>query len=444
VSDSLLGIKYVLGLRETDEAINEDQSVNSAYDYLFSYECSGYNVKTQQVGDQDIDFFENPNALSIGYMADYSIQNIAAFGNDNVFNSQNLFLSTVVGDTVIDMNDTSDPFKQYTEYFKPLDVNPDDFVLSNVTTEPYVNDQTKYVAAESGDPTVDMYITPETDGDVYMFFQTEYQKSVNLWLSTTQDEDGNYTDYEYVQSYFEDHNYHILNLGSFEPGTTFNLRMTVANEFTIVKNFYFYQLDEDLYQQAMDKLKTQQWNLTEADGNHFVGTIEAEDNQVMLTSIPYEPGWTVKVDGKRVDNLVQEVTQADGTTTLQNAAGTTGQVIVANALMGIRLTAGTHTVEITYTPPGLVIGIFALIAGIILIILIYRYDKKNNKTFIARRKERQQRAQLIREGKKPESESEEKPEEIPEKKAAESKTVEKTAPPAAKPKSKGKKGKKKK
>jgi uncharacterized membrane protein len=164
----------------------------------------------------------------------------------------------------------------------------------------------------------------------------------------------------------------------------------------------------------------------------------------MLTSIPYEPGWTVKVDGKRVDNLVQEVTQADGTTTLQNAAGTTGQVIVANALMGIRLTAGTHTVEITYTPPGLVIGIFALIAGIILIILIYRYDKKNNKTFIARRKERQQRAQLIREGKKPESESEEKPEEIPEKKAAESKTAEKTAPPAAKPKSKGKKGKKKK
>ena len=137
----------------------------------------------------------------------------AAFGNDNPFNSQNLFLSTVAGDPVIDLNDTTNPFKQYTEYFKPMNVNPDDFVLSNVTTEPYGNDQIKYVAEESGDPTVDMFITPDKDGDVYMYFKTEFQHAVNLWLSTEQDENGQYVDFEYVKTYFENHDYHIINLG---------------------------------------------------------------------------------------------------------------------------------------------------------------------------------------------------------------------------------------
>ncbi|MGN0621874.1 MAG: YfhO family protein [Porcipelethomonas sp.] len=392
VTDSLLGIRYVMDKREASEEANKNKLVNSSYEYVGNYSFTGYDSNVSSVTDQIIDFYENKNALSIGYMADSNIQNIAFFGNDNPFNSQNLLLSTIAGDTVIDLEDSVNPFKQHTEYFKPLDVNPEEFVLNNVTTEPY-GDQIKYVAAESGDPTVNMFITPETGDDVYMFFKTEYQHSVNLWLSTEQDANGDYINHKFVKSYFENHDYHIINLGSFEPGKTFNLRMTVANDFTIVKNFFFYQFDNEKYQAAMDKLKTQQWNLTDAGGRHLEGTIEAGENQIMMTSIPYEPGWKIKVDGKRVDNLINEVENEDGTTKLVNGEGETGQIIIADAFVGLRLTPGTHTVEMTYTPPGFIIGIFALIAGIVIIVYIYRYDKKNNKVLIAMRRAKAEQLQ---------------------------------------------------
>ena len=64
----------------------------------------------------------------------------------------------------------------------------------------------------------------------------------------------------------------------------------------------------------------------------------------MMTSIPYEPGWTVKVDGKRVDNLIEETKNEDGSTTLSNKDGDTGQIVVVDAMIGIRLnfSHGTH------------------------------------------------------------------------------------------------------
>lgn len=137
--------------------------------------------------------------------------------------------------------------------------------------------------------------------------------------------------------------------------------MTVANEYTIVKDFFFYEFDEELFAESINTLKQNQWELTETDGNHLEGTITANEGQIMLTSIPYEPGWTVKVDGKKTEYIE-----------------------VAEALIGIELTPGEHTVEMTYFPPGMKIGFVLLIAGVVFIVFIYRYDKKNNKILIAR------------------------------------------------------------
>lgn len=50
------------------------------------------------------------------------------------------------------------------------------------------------------------------------------------------------------------------------PGQEFELRMTVANEYTVVQDFQFYTFDEELFQQDIDKIKQNQWNLTEYGG----------------------------------------------------------------------------------------------------------------------------------------------------------------------------------
>ena len=53
----------------------------------------------------------------------------------------------------------------------------------------------------------------------------------------------------------------------------------------------------------------------------------------MMTSIPYEPGWSIKVDGKRVDNLVEEVKNDDGSISLKNQSGDSGQIVVVAAMV---------------------------------------------------------------------------------------------------------------
>lgn len=351
ITDSLLGIKYSMDRNSADDE-NAKRLTNESYDPVFQYKYADQDGK-----DTVIDVYENTNALSIGYMADENIKYVERLGNDNTFNSQNIFMSTVAGKTELNLDEGR--FESFAEYFKKIDVNKDDFILNNVTTSPY-GDQTMYTAGE-GDPTVNMHITAPSDETIYMFFKTENQKAVNLWLSTEQDPNGNYINHELVSTYFEGHDYHTINLGQFEEGQEFELRMTVANEYTIVKDFFFYSFDQEMFEEDIAKLQQNQWELTEYGGRHLEGTITAQEGQLMLTSIPYEEGWTIKVDGKKVEPTV-----------------------VLEALIAVEMEPGEHTVEMTYTPPGLIIGLGAFVIGVVCVVFVYRYDRKNNKIIIER------------------------------------------------------------
>jgi hypothetical protein len=221
---------------------------------------------------------------------------------------------------------------------------------------------------------VDFPLTVATEDPIYIFFKTENQKSVNLWLGQWNDETSDY-DFDWFNAYFEGDNYTIMRLGQFDIGTKLCLRMTVANEYTIVKNFFFYSFDEAMFQEDIDKMKENQWNITKFNDRKITGTITAEEGQVMMTSIPYEDGWTVKVDGKKVE-----------------------PVKLLNALVGVPLEPGEHEVTMTFTPPGWNIGLICLAAGIVVLILFYRYDKKHNAVLLAIAREKQQAA----DGKQPE------------------------------------------
>ena len=379
ITDAVLGVKYSL-----DKIILDDndaaRKTNEVYEPVFSY-----NYKNEDDKDTRIDVFKNPYALSLGFMSDENIMHINALGNDNTFNSQNIMFSTIAGHTDVDLQQGI--FSSYYEYFKPMNVNPDDFVYSEDTIEestyPSSNPdhpQRMYTAKGDGDPVVNMHITPTTDDPIYFYFQTENQKSVNLWLSTEKDENGNYTGHKFVGSYFENHDYHTIDLGKFEPGKEFELRMTVANEYTIVNNFLFYQFDEELFKKDIEKLKQNQWNITEFDGDYIKGDITAEDGQFMLTSIPYEEGWKIKVDGETLDFYDKDAERSDFDSAAQC------YTVFMKALIGVKLTPGQHTIEMSYTPPGLIPGLGLFLAGIACVVLIYRYDKKNNKILLAKKR----------------------------------------------------------
>ena len=71
---------------------------------------------------------------------------------------------------------------------------------------------------------------------------------------------------------------------------------------------------------------------------------------------------------------------------------------ILNALVGVPLEPGEHEVTMTFTPPGWNIGLICLAAGIVVLILFYRYDKKHNAVLLAIAREKRQAA----DGKQPE------------------------------------------
>jgi uncharacterized membrane protein YfhO len=383
IADSLLGIKYVLN-QEAEKG--QDNSGSNYLNENYIPINDGYTYQNHNGVNQTVKIYENPNALSIGYMADENILKIDHLGNDNPFNSQNVLLSTLAGQTQFD---ASNALSAYAQYYTPIDVGEP--VINNITVSDYnIENRLKLYTAGDGDPTINFNFTVPDDKPIYIYFKTENQKSVNLWLGEWSDElqDYDYTDhdrYGFFSSYFEGDNYTMMRLGSFEPGKKISLRVTVANEYTIVRDFFFYSFDENLFQQDIDKLKLNQLNIEEYDENYIKGTVTASEGQILMTSIPWEETgasieqsllklpwegtWRVKVDGKSVKPTE-----------------------VIKAFVGVQLEPGTHTVEFKYVSPGWYTGLICVILAIILLVIFHRSDRRRNKALIAAVKARHKAA----------------------------------------------------
>ena len=401
LADSLLGIKYVLDRDgyATPQAGNDVEMISQrrrtmlhdAYQKIDEHTYVDKNADGSDKPPTTIGIYENPNALSIGYMVDEDILRVDHLGNDNPFKSQNILLSTMLGQTEFD---EFGEFAGYSEYYTRIPVG--DPVLGAVTLSDY-NGQACYTKMDSGDPTVDYRFTVESDEEVLFFLKTENEQAVNLWLGVFDESTGNYTfNPAGFGQYFETHNYSILSLGHFTPGTQVCLRLTVLDKdnATIIKEPFFYYFNRDKYQEDINKLKAQQLNVTKFDGRSLEGEVTAQDGQVLFTSIPYEPGWTIKVDGQKAfttGSSDQDVT------TYTDSSGKTHKDVKSRhealkAMIYIPLTAGTHKISMSYTPPGFVTGVILLIIGIVLCVLFYRYDKKINKVLLALARSRKQAA----------------------------------------------------
>ena len=86
-------------------------------------------------------------------------------------------------------------------------------------------------------------------------------------------------------------------------------------------------------------LKVEHWNQS-----NFKGTVNITDDSTwMMTSIPYDRGWTVKVDGKVV-----------------------GTKKIWDSLLAFPITSGEHTIEMTYLPDGFMAGLIISIFSIVI------------------------------------------------------------------------------
>ncbi|MGN0665656.1 MAG: YfhO family protein [Huintestinicola sp.] len=324
VSDAILGIKYVMdkGSSEADDNGEITIPVNKHYDDLV----------LKNADEKDTFYvYENPNALPVAFMADNAILD-CDITSDNPFKNQNKLLSSLISD-------------EYQNFFNQINVrrtDPENAVLGS-----YGN-HTKYTPEVKGKNChIEFIFDAPTSDIIYFYMPSNYERKVNLWLNK-----------EFLDYYFEGGNMCIQTLGRFQPDEEISFIVTVTEEKNEVlfKDKLFYYLDEEKFAEAVETLRQHPLNITSFKEDHIIGDITAEKDGVMFTSISWEPGWTVYVDGVKTE-----------------------PVKLCDALIGVPLTAGEHHIEMKFFPEGLTEGIILALAAIITVIIIAIAESKTEK-----------------------------------------------------------------
>ena len=119
-------------------------------------------------------------------------------------------------------------------------------------------------------------------------------------------------------------------------------------------------LDDAIFQQCYDILNTSTWNLTDFSNTRVEGTIHCQKDGIMYTSIPQDGNWVAYVDGKPTD-----------------------VVLISDAMCGVMLTEGDHTVTFQYRNNafsyGWKISLVSLILFIAACVLVYHPRSKHKK-----------------------------------------------------------------
>ena len=379
VSDSLLDVKYVL-------VRNDDNYAEHKNDKLL-LEDEKYYKKV--LSDESYTVYENLYTLPLAYATSDAVSEFDMAGYHNPYERINALVTALVG--------SDEPV----EIFKPLD----DYTVSynNITTSSYapsVNGNYKYsftnyakVVSESSasvsftlsipyidtpedviraleDPSYIMS-TGNIDAEpnkqcIYFYLPSEFQRAFNFKTSA-----GSY------YSCFGGGSERSLFIGELDEGTRTTVTLTLeANNLYITDDVsLFYYLDYEVYSSVMTKLAEQSMTIDEGATDTYIrGKINTTNTKTaIITSIPYDEGWNVKVDGKNVD-----IYGVLGDSSLNDGSATSGALIAFN-IDG----AGEHTIEFSYWPEiltkGIIISCSALLTFILICIISAIINKKSRK-----------------------------------------------------------------
>lgn len=163
-------------------------------------------------------------------------------------------------------------------------------------------------------------ITAERNGYIYAFTDSSKIKTVTASFSNGQ------KDMDFTKM----NNEYIMDLGYHQAGETITLDSEDDGNMYVSA----YTMNEAVLASCLETLSADSMTLDSYDANHIKGHITVQTTGELVLSVPYEPGWTLKVDGQETEMTVFE-----------------------DCFISVPLTAGEHTVTLSYYPAGLNAGI---------------------------------------------------------------------------------------
>ena len=280
VTDSLLGIKYIYSPIENAYS-NETLLQNEFMDKYFE----------KVAEDEKYYAYKNPYALGMAYAVDSSIKELETElkydftntdeGLKNPFEVQNLLLNTLLGNNE----------ENSIDFFTSIPLRKNQEIVGNLGT---VGGGVEYSATSDNldEDTFEFKFKVKKSGPLYLYFPTGYERSFIVYLNG--------------ERYVEVSNYsRIVFLGYREKGEELNLgfRIPEGKLYFFKNTNYLYTLDMDEFEHALENLAQSSLVTDEkSTDDHIYGSLTTlEDNQTIMTTIPYDEGWKVYVDGEQVD-----------------------------------------------------------------------------------------------------------------------------------------------
>ena len=211
----------------------------------------------------------------------------------------------------------------------------------------------KYLPESETSSSVIFNITAVTDGEIFFFAPSDYKRETDLYVNNSK-----------KGKFFDNKTDRIISLGVFEAGKTVRVELKLTQDDLYLKkdNEFFYYIDTEVFNEAFERLKSNpQYKIDEGfKQSHLTGSISTtEASQTIFTSIPYDKGWHITVDGVEVETYE-----------------------VANALIAFDIPeAGEHTLQMRYFPTAYKIGLTLSIIGIIAFIAIIIIEKISKTLF---------------------------------------------------------------
>ena len=184
--------------------------------------------------------------------------------------------------------------------------------------------------------------TASSENPLYLYMRAEGTSYANVFVNDS-----------WVGNYFTSETNGTIFLGNFSQGQPVNVRIEASADQEI--NLYYSEISElhmDTLAPVLENLKKNGLNLENHRNGKLSGKITLEEGQDILTSIPYDEGWRIRIDGKEV-----EATK------------------FADTFLAIKCPAGEHEVRLSYISPGIPAG--AVTAGVaIALALLYFWGGK--------------------------------------------------------------------
>lgn len=144
-------------------------------------------------------------------------------------------------------------------------------------------------------------------------------------------------------------NRYILDLGFHEAGT----EITLKSEKEEPLHMRAYSFDEEYLAELLGDLSQNTLSIQEMTSAKLNGTVTAEEDGYLILSIPYDPGFTIKVDGVKTEAALFE-----------------------DMMIAVPLNAGTHAISLSYYPQGMTAGILITALSIVLFTIICYVERK--------------------------------------------------------------------